>query len=260
MTLYEQPANEEIRACLRIEHLLNQMQYYQTSASPTNHRHILSNILGVLNILDRSDIKIKLMKRLDQQIGFLQSHLQSPHADIEFIKKIIAALTEVKIKLRDYHGKFCQHLREQELFKQGAYTLTTIGSGLSFDAPAFHYWISQATAVRSAHIEAWLHELEFVKSVTKTCLDITRQNAKISHEHTNNGFFQKSLESNQDYQLFQIKIPEGIEAYPKIGVGKQFINIHFCRVSADGQTNAPYTGSLHFQLTCCAVPLTTLRG
>lgn len=254
MILYEQAANEEIRACLRIEQLIYQIKQYQAKPDDSHHRQTVANILGILIILNRSDIKLRLAKRLDQHINFLKMHLQSPNVDQTLLANHMHELNDIKHKLLTHQGRLCHHLREHELLKQIAYHVTNIGGGFSFDTPAFHYWMSQPEDYRSKQIERWLSEFEFVETVVSTLLSITRNNMKMFQEKTETGTYRKNLESTSDYQLFRLEMASDVKAFPNIVVGKQFVIVHFCDATSADKLSSLYTRPVSFQLTCCAIP------
>src|SRR3990167_4743370 len=65
--IYEQPLNEIIRVCLRLELLFQQIDHRLNDISILGTREIVSLVINVLNILDRPDLKAKLAKELNHQ-------------------------------------------------------------------------------------------------------------------------------------------------------------------------------------------------
>ncbi|WP_280123488.1 cell division protein ZapD [Coxiella endosymbiont of Ornithodoros amblus] len=65
---YEQPLNEPMRICLRLEHLFRQLhEHISEPALAASHLAMLA-LLKALNVIDRPDLKTKLTQTLTQQI------------------------------------------------------------------------------------------------------------------------------------------------------------------------------------------------
>jgi cell division protein ZapD len=59
--IYEQPVNEHVRVCLRLEQLFNQTLHWMRGTSAWDSRAAISALLEILNVLDRPDLKAKLV-------------------------------------------------------------------------------------------------------------------------------------------------------------------------------------------------------
>ena len=71
--IYEQPANELLRTCLRLEHLFTQLDYhYQNCVSLYHLRSAIRLLLEIINILDRPDLKSKLSQEFHRVNSIVQ--------------------------------------------------------------------------------------------------------------------------------------------------------------------------------------------
>ena len=62
--IYEQPLNERMRNCLRLEHLFVSIDSGIAESSPERARDTITSMLDVCDFLLRTDIKGELIKEL----------------------------------------------------------------------------------------------------------------------------------------------------------------------------------------------------
>ncbi len=79
--IYEQPVNEHMRVCLRLEHLFEQAMHWLHGTHSWDSRAALAVILEIINVLDRPDLKTKLVKELSRYITVLARFAETPHID-----------------------------------------------------------------------------------------------------------------------------------------------------------------------------------
>lgn len=253
MICYEQPANEEIRVCIRIEQMFQQIDRYYQVQKTLNFKNILINIIGILNLLDRPDIKLKLSKQIEAHFKNLQLHSESPHIDKEIVTTLMTQLDSYRSVLLNQQGKLYEPLRSTEFIKQISQQILN-GHGLcSFDTPILHHWLSHDTSSVIQDIDTWLEQLGLIRDITNLILTLTRKNLKTSQLQTNSGIYQQNLDNTLDFQLFRVFIPEQYSVYPKISAGRQHITIHFYDASHKDRL-LPYTQTLNFELHSCFLP------
>src|SRR6056297_3297642 len=97
---YEQPLNEHIRLCLRLEHLFERCREHIADKTASGSRIAITALLKVLNVVDRPDLKTKLSQVLSQQVGSLAQLEQSPRVDAY---KLQQALTHLDQLLKTLH-------------------------------------------------------------------------------------------------------------------------------------------------------------
>src|SRR5580658_2671047 len=93
--IYDQPLNEVIRVCLRLEQLFQQIDHQLSDISTLGSRNVVSFIINVLHILDRPDLKAKLAKELSQLTTNLLRYGNMPDADQDKISKLTQQLEEI---------------------------------------------------------------------------------------------------------------------------------------------------------------------
>lgn len=225
--IYEQPLNEIIRVCLRLEQLFNQIDHQLEDSSQLSTRNIISFIINVLHLLDRPDLKMKLAKELNHFSATLQRYGDTPEIDASKLQHLTLQLDEHNRSLIDSSGKIGSRLRDVELLNTLRLHLASPGGGCSFDLPLYHYWLQQPTDVRRATINDWLSEFAQIKSVVGLVLELVRDNAKLEEKTAIHGFYQELLDPQSNLRMIRIQIPREIAAYPEVSLGRHFLSIRY---------------------------------
>src|SRR5579862_549017 len=245
---YEQPLNEIIRVCLRLEHLFHQIDHQLHDTSEIGTRNLISFIINVLQLLDRPDLKSKLAKELSQHLASLKRYGHLPQVDTEKFNSLTKQLEEHARILIDSSGKIGYRLRDIELLNMLRMHLASPGGGCSFDLPLYHYWLQQPTDVRMETVNNWLTDFTQIRTAIELVLDLVRKNSKIEEKTAIHGFHQELLDPQSNLRMIRIEIAKELPAFPEISVGRHFLSVRF--FSPDIQKRpAQYTENLVFSLT-----------
>ena len=174
MIIYDQPLNEIIRVCLRLEQLFEQIDHQLNDTSTMGTRNVLSYIINVLHILDRPDLKSKLAKELTHHHANFVRYGHLPNFDQERFAKTLQQLDEFSRSLIDSSGKVAWRLRDIELLNTLRMHLASPGGGCSFDIPLYHFWLQQPALTRQEVIKDWLTDFAQIRSIVALVLDIVR--------------------------------------------------------------------------------------
>lgn len=247
---YEQPINEHVRVCLRLEHLFNQVQHWMYGTSQFDSRAALIALLEILNVLDRPDLKSKLVKELSRYATLLSRFEETPHIDKG---KLSAILHELEHTVRNLHvtqGRLAQSLRDNEFLMQTRQYLLNSGGGCSFDVPAYHYWLHQSPSERISQLSHWLSALKVVQTAVELMLRLIRQSSAPQLHVAHEGFYQAALDSSLPCQLVRVVVPYGAGVYPEISVGRHGISVRFYMLNL-AERAIQTTEDVRFQLICC---------
>lgn len=248
--IYEQPLNEHVRVCLRLEHLFNQILHWMHGSSSWDSRAALQALLEILNVLDRPDLKSKLVKELDRYNEILERFSNMPHIDKG---KLAAVQHEVQHTLRSLHlmqGRFAQNLRENEFLNSVRQYASNPGGGCNFEAPAYHYWLQQPVEDRTAQLTQWLTNLKTIQTAINLSLRLIRQSCAPQLQVAQTGFYQAALDAQTPCQLVRVCVAKGLHVYPEISVGRHGVSIRFLvlnLIERPAQTN----DEVKFYLTTC---------
>ena len=61
---YEQPLNDPMRICFRLESLFTKLQHHMSSEHAVDHQIAMQSLLEVINVIERPDLKSKLTQVL----------------------------------------------------------------------------------------------------------------------------------------------------------------------------------------------------
>lgn len=248
--IYEQPLNEVIRACLRLEQLFLQIDHLLKDASSWNTRSILALIVDVLNLLDRADLKAKLAKELGYHLSSLMRYKQLPEVDTQKVNLLTEELEKHARNLVDSSGKIGHQVRDVELLNSLRLHLLSPGGACSFDVPLYHYWLNQTPTARIATISEWLSNFTQIKTIISLILDLARKNVRIESKVAVSGFHQELLDPQWNLRMIRIEVETGISAYPEVSIGRHFLSIQFFTPDLQ-KRSVQYVEDLPFTLTYC---------
>jgi len=225
--IYDQPLNEIIRVCLRLEQVFNQIDHQLADTSELGTRNVISFINDVLHILDRPDLKAKLAKELTHHLANLMRFGSRPEIDEPKLKNIMQQLESLSRNLIDSSGKIGQRLREIELLNTLRLHLASPGGGCSFDMPLFHYWLQQPSNVRLETILDWLKDFDQIRAAATLVLDLVRNHARVETKTAIHGFHQELLDAQTQLRMIRIGMGTDVHAYPEISIGRHFFSVRF---------------------------------
>jgi cell division protein ZapD len=250
MIIYEQPLNEVIRACLRLEQLFQQIDHEMNDTSTIGTRNVMLLIINVLHLLDRPDLKSKLAKELSNISQNLLRYSKLPEIDADKLSDITKKLDDLSRVLIDSSGKIGQRLRDIELLNSLRLHLASPGGACSFDIPLYHCWLQQPSEIRHATISNWLSDFAQIKHAVLILLDLVRKNSKTEEKTAIHGFHQELLDPQSNLRLIRISIDSAINVFPEFSVGRHFLSIRWFVPDIEKRP-IQYTENLVFSLEYC---------
>lgn len=248
--IYEQPLNELIRVCLRMEQLFTQIDHLFDDTSNTGTRALMGTVIQLLNLLDRPDLKTKLAKELSIHMNLLTRLENTPEIDHKKLETLLHQLEELIRILIDSNGKIGQNLREAELFNTLRLHLSSPGGGCSFDIPGYHYWLQQPIKQRQEMIKAWLEEFNNIRLAINLTLQIIREGTKVQNKTAERGFYQELLDPHINLRLIRVSVPSDVPAFPEISVSRHFVGVRFYTPSIHDRPSQ-YLQTLPFTIAYC---------
>ncbi len=225
--IYEQPLNELVRVCLRIEQLFQQIDHQIADKSILGTRNVIAIIINLLQLVDRPDLKAKLAKELSHQTILLGRLENTPEIDPQKLRETLNQLDELARCFIDNSKKIGQNLREVELLNNLRLHLASPGGGCCFDIPLYHYWLNQPTDVREATLKTWISEFNKIRDAISLVLRLIREGSKFNHKTAEHGFYQELLDPQVNLRLIRVAIPKDIAAYPEVSIGRHYLSVRF---------------------------------
>lgn len=248
---YEQPFNEQIRLCLRLEHLFTQFKQHLHDPSTKGSRLAVVTLLNLLDVVDRPDLKSKLSQLLSQQAIALGQLQHAPKVDPKKLGNFLQELDQMIKELHNNHEKIGSTLQKNAFISKIRSYLHNPGGITEFYSPAFNLWLNQSYDQRLDDLKWWMKEFEALQKMVATVLYLIRDSApqqKVTAEH---GFYRQALDSSLPCQMVCVTLPIEKQAYPEVSLGNHGLAIRFIEPNfTTGQTQQ-IDGVLEFTLTCC---------
>ncbi|MCX4188413.1 cell division protein ZapD [Methylophaga sp. OBS4] len=251
--IFEQPLNERIRTFLRLEFLFMRVDNALTGHSEMHHRDALDAMLNMLSVFERSDLKQELMKEIERLIANLSALENSPGVDQQALETLLSNLDQNLDALHIKKTSIGQRLRENEFLYSIRQRSSIPGGTCDFDLPAYHFWLQHTqTEQRAQQLQQWLAEFVSVRNAVEMSLRLIRSSVGFKEEVAKEGFFQRSLDANQPYQLIRVEIPGKANYFPEVSGGKHRFTVRFMLFDIQQRPQQTFD-EIPFRLSCCAM-------
>lgn len=251
--VYEQPLNERIRNCLRLEHLFVGIERGISAGGEWDARNALGRMLEICDFLSRSDIRGELSKELERQVVVLNALRDNPGVNTRTLAETVGAVDEIRAQLKAPDYLPGQTLRNDELASQVRQRIAIPGGTCSFDVPALHYWLNADPALRTAHLNDWMRDLRMIEKATTTILRLIRESGHPRMVTAHGGFYQQQIESNSPCQIVRVVMPSNSGVYPEISGGKHRFTVRFFAQKSTANRAIQFDEDIRFELQCCGL-------
>jgi cell division protein ZapD len=251
---YEQPLNELVRTCLRLEQLFLQIDNLLSSADSDQFAHLLTcHIIYLLNILDRPDLKSKFSQEFNRYIEHFSKLKYSPKISKEKLQKTLNQLEHLKSYFLNLSGKLGSDLRENDFMSQIRLNLLSHSGGSFIDAPAYYRWLQWEPAEKKQQtILQWMLSFQDIRSAMQLMLDIVRNSSEPQKVVADKGFYHQTLNPQLPCQLIRISLSKTLPFYPEISAGRHRLSLRFMMPSIKERSQQTEE-NVKFKLTCCIV-------
>jgi cell division protein ZapD len=248
--IYEQPLNELIRVCLRIEQLFQQVDHHIADRSILGTRNVITIIINLLQLVDRPDLKAKLAKELSHQTTLLSRLENTPEIDPQKLRETLSQLDTLARCFIENSKKIGQTLREVELLNNLRLHLASPGGGCCFDIPLYHYWLNQPVEVRETTLKTWINEFNQIRDAITIVLRLIREGSKFNHKTADHGFYQELLDPQVNLRLIRVAIPKDMAAYPEVSIGRHYLSVRFFSPTIQDRPTQ-YLDNIDFWISHC---------
>ena len=251
--VYEQPLNERIRNCLRLEHLFIGIEAGIHGGSVWDARGALTRLLEVSDFLVRIDLKGEMIKELEREIVTFNSLRNNPGVSPEALDRTIVTIKDVLARLKAPDCQPGNSLRNDELANQVRQRISIPGGTCSFDLPALHFWLNAAPELLSEQIVAWMQDLQIIDTATRTILNLIRGSSNPRTVTAKEGFYQQQIDPAVPCQIVRVVQSPTADIYPEISGGKHRFTIRFYSQRVTGSRPAQVKDDTEFELHCCGI-------
>lgn len=251
--IYEQPLNERIRMCLRVETLMSRFHYFLALKGSWSAYSSLLALLELTALLERGDLKQELLKELERQnsaLKLLSSHEGVDTAKLDLLLSKQKAAIERILKL---DGKLGEHLKRVDFLMAIKQRTSIPGGNCDFDLPELRFWLNMTHQEKESDLRHWAEPYIEIESVIHLILNTIRDSATPERVVAENGFFQQALDPSHSNQLLRVGITTDLQIYPEISAGKHRYSIRFLHPLPGDNTPPQIKDDIPFTLKRCSL-------
>ena len=138
MPSYDYPFNERIRTLLRVEDLFAKLLHNIEAGHEHHHHCALITLLQILDVVDRSELKLDLLQELERQKVAMSALVGNPAIAANTLNKILSEIDQAAEGLRAETTKLGQSLRANEWLMGIKQRAGIPGGVCEFDVPSYH--------------------------------------------------------------------------------------------------------------------------
>lgn len=249
--VYEHPLHERVRTFLRLEFLFQQAGHHAARDSVWSSRAAIGNLLDILAIISRGDVRSDALKELEKHASVLGQYQFRPDVDAGRLNALLETITSLRQSLGATGGQLAQTLKDNEFLNAIKHRSGIPGGTCEFDLPDYSYWLNRPHEARLRDFEGWLSSLEPLHNAIRELLWLTRESTQATREKATGGMFQKSLEKGVACQLIRVSMPAGSECFPEISGSQHRFTIRFLFWPSVSLRPAQVNEDIDFYLACC---------
>lgn len=222
-TFYEHPLNEQVRAYLRLECLLLQLESISSLNEPSQWHIFFKCWFDLIEILEQVHIRGELAKHLEKQRCKLEMWLDAPNVDTEQLQQLLMQSRQLQHTLLRTARPGLM-LREDRFLSSIRQRFSLPGGISSFDVPALHHWLNLPKEQRENDIARWNNSIIPLKEALLFWLQLARGSAIMHSCTVFHGFYQHDIENAN---LLCIQISPKYNVYPLVSGYKSRFAIRF---------------------------------
>ena len=249
MIVYDHPLSERVRTLLRLEDLIERINYFVGKPDGEEHHVALLLIFEILEVASRADLKSDLLQELERQKQVLEALRDNPDISEEALENVLWQIDQCSSRLFQASGKVGQELRENEWLMSIKQRTAIPGGVCEFDLPSYHYWLQQETEVRRHDLQQWLAPFLPTRDAIGIVLRLLRESGKTTTQIAYQGVYQQMM-AGRMAQMLRIGLSGDYACIPEISANKYALNIRFTTQEGMQRPKASET-DVEFELTFC---------
>ena len=249
--IYEQAVNERMRTFLRIDFLARQFEHHYAQPSLWGTRATVATLLEFVSLISRHNIKVELIRELDQRLAWLEMLSSSDNADLGRLKNVIRLHQNLRDDAHGLQYPVHQHLTRHDMLNTVSQRIRMPGCTSETDIPLYHNWLTSRQADHAAQLTQWYEPFAPIIQIARTVLEMVRNSAGFVPETAKDGWFEQALEPGRVHQMIRIRMPAESGFYPEISIGKRSFSIVFREEGNLDRRPAQTARDVQFELACC---------
>ena len=206
---------------IKLENLIASLIEATHETHPIIHHYALKNLVEILKIIDKPELKSRLTKEFLRLKYVLGNSLNEKAPNL-------AQQFEFKMQeLQRQSGRFALLLHQDPFLQSLKLRTQDQWQECELQPPYLFNWLHRKPKVRQDMLNNWLNELHDLKSVIHVYLGVLRHLVQFETQEINHSFYQKPVMANPPCQLIIIKLSHEIPVIPKIQLSTHALSIHF---------------------------------
>jgi len=251
---FEQPLNERIRVFLRIEALIDRLNFFKQQDNDHSSYHAALTVLELTALVERGDIKQETIKELERQHKVLNALITHQSVDKSRLELTLSKIKHALTNMHAMDGRFGEHLKKIDFLLTIKQRAGIPGGSCDFDIPQLRFWLNHNYKTRLDDINRWSQPYYQLYEVIVLILNLIRDSAFAEKVTAKNGFFQNALDTSLSNQMLRIELECKNNFFPEISAGKHRYSIRF--LQPQEQTDLPpvqLKQDINFKLFLCAL-------
>ena len=217
--IYQQSPQLLVKTCLYLENLFAFIHESATHTHPMMHYDALKNLVKILSIIEKPEIKSRFCKefiRLEHSLG-MTLKVDKPELWEKFLQK--------SSDLQHQGNRFDCHLIHDPLLQ----SIKSRPSTQEYEPSStqIYYWLHQDSKIRQNMIKQCLQSLHELQHCVQIYTSILRRHAKFQRLEIKENFIYQAFSQTLTTQLLMLKIPYELKVVPKIQISNHAVSIHF---------------------------------
>lgn len=251
--VYEQAVSDRLRTFLRIEFLAQQFEHHcaGADASGWEARAAVRALLEFSSLIGQRNIKLDLIKELDQRLGWLKILGDTEGIDPAALQETVTLHETLRAQAHGLVYPVHQHLARYELLSTVGQRASMPGCTSEADLPLYASWLRDLRHSHQALLREWYAPFDPVIEIARTVLQMIRDSAPFAPATARRGWFEQTLDPARPNQMIRIRLEPESRFYPEISISRRSFSIVF-RDGSNLSTRPGQTGDdVPFELACC---------
>lgn len=206
---------------LRLECLFHTLDEACIDTHPIIHHYALNNIFEIIKLTDKPELKSRFLKELIRITHVLQksSALSDPlYARIYAQIQVLSHLA----------GRFCDSIRQDHFLQSVKLAQASHFHEGELYSPQLLLWLESHADYRQANLIQWREQLQTLHDTVSIYLTMLRSATYFEVITMEQGFYQRSLSSQNTCQLILLRMTKHKGIVPKMQFGHHGLSIRLC--------------------------------
>ncbi len=232
------------RIALRLEFLFKTINQACNESHEVIHRYALKNIIELINIIEKPELKSRFIKELIRI-----EHVLKKQTHVNNIRLLDELETQIHI-LNHVPGRFSQLIHEDVFLKTLRQIHHPNTEECEFNSPYLVMWLDLDPFIRQKAINQWLHCLKDLESTVVIYLSLLRGTTEYNSIKAYNGFYQHSFPPKTINHLILLKMDKSLRITPHLQLGHNNLTIRLYELAS---ASAIHDRTIDMEIAFCQI-------